>query len=318
MSDSEDSTVTYKEVSSPFEGLSDIGSPGVEGPPMMLEDPYAYVVATFQAPPLPDYVPGPKEPEQAPYLPEFVPELVYPNFVPLEDEILLAEEQPLPAVDSPTADSPGYITESDPEEDDKDPEEDPAGYPTDRDDDDDDDEEDEELLAIPSPLPSPLSPLSSRLPQIPSPPLPILPHLPLSSPSLHASPTYPLGYREAISTSHPPPPIILPHTRASVAMLRVAAPSTYILASRSETPPSGTPPFLPIPLPTSSPPPLLLPSMSRREDVPKVTLPPRKRLCIALGSRFEVGESSSASTARPMGFEVGEVVHCSLFCFHFG
>ncbi|GJS43634.1 hypothetical protein Tco_0568677 [Tanacetum coccineum] len=28
-----------------------------------------------------------------------------------------AEEQPLPPVDSPTAESPGYVTESDPEED---------------------------------------------------------------------------------------------------------------------------------------------------------------------------------------------------------
>ncbi|GJV56599.1 hypothetical protein Tco_1457604 [Tanacetum coccineum] len=45
MSDSEDSTVTYTEVSSPFEDLSDIGSPGVvrpeyEGLPWMLDDPY--------------------------------------------------------------------------------------------------------------------------------------------------------------------------------------------------------------------------------------------------------------------------------------
>ncbi|GJY65615.1 hypothetical protein Tco_0467853 [Tanacetum coccineum] len=45
MSDSEDSTVTYTAVSSPFGGLSDIGSPGVVGPeheglPWMLDDPY--------------------------------------------------------------------------------------------------------------------------------------------------------------------------------------------------------------------------------------------------------------------------------------
>ncbi|GJW13454.1 hypothetical protein Tco_0017587 [Tanacetum coccineum] len=30
-------------------------------------------------------------------------------------------------------------------------------------------------------------------------------------------------------------------------------------------------------------------------------LPPRKRLCIAPGPRFEIGESSSAPTARPTG-----------------
>ncbi|GJY70096.1 hypothetical protein Tco_0473078 [Tanacetum coccineum] len=77
MSDSEDSTVTYTEISSPYEDLSDIGSPGAEGP-------------IFQDPPSPDYVPGPEEPEQAPpspiYVP-FVPEPVYPEFLP-EDDVL--------------------------------------------------------------------------------------------------------------------------------------------------------------------------------------------------------------------------------------
>ncbi|GJV34182.1 putative reverse transcriptase domain-containing protein [Tanacetum coccineum] len=139
MSDSEDSIVTYTAVSSPFEDLSDIGSPGVDGPPMMPEDPYVYVVAAFQAPPSPDYVPGPEEPEQAPPLPEFVPEPVYLEFMPPKDDVLPAEEQPLPAAVSLTADSLGYIPESnleeDPEEDDdEDPEKDATNYPTDRDD----------------------------------------------------------------------------------------------------------------------------------------------------------------------------------------
>ncbi|GKF08125.1 hypothetical protein Tco_0042349 [Tanacetum coccineum] len=49
----------------------------------------------------------------------------------------------------------------------------------------------------------------------------------------------------------------------------------------SSTPPSGTPPLLPIPLPTPSPP-LLLPSTDCRVGVSEVTLPPQKRLCIAL------------------------------------
>ncbi|GJX33662.1 hypothetical protein Tco_0243517 [Tanacetum coccineum] len=130
------------------------------------------------------------------------------------------------------------------------------------------------LLAIPTPPPSPLSPWSSPLPQIPSPPLPpILSPLPVSSPP-PTSPTYPLGYRvamirlraEAPSTSHSPPlHIILSHTRA-------------------DRPPSGTPPLLPIPLPTSSPS-FLLPSTNRREGRPEVTLPPRNRLGITLGPR---------------------------------
>ncbi|GKE85038.1 hypothetical protein Tco_1558780 [Tanacetum coccineum] len=65
MSDSDESMVTYTEVSSPFEGLSDIGSPGVVGPeheglPCMLDDPYVQVA--LYAPPSPDYIPGPEEP----------------------------------------------------------------------------------------------------------------------------------------------------------------------------------------------------------------------------------------------------------------
>ncbi|GKB61007.1 hypothetical protein Tco_0917193, partial [Tanacetum coccineum] len=149
MSDSEDSTITYMEVSIPFTDLSDIGSPEVDGPPMMPEDPYAYVVAAFQVPLSPDYVPGPEEPEQAPpspvYVP-YVPEPVYPEFMPTEDEVLPAEEQPLPTAALPTVDSPCYVPESDPEvdpeeEDEEDPEEDPANYPVDGGDDGDDEDE---------------------------------------------------------------------------------------------------------------------------------------------------------------------------------
>nr|GEX69769.1 hypothetical protein [Tanacetum cinerariifolium] len=129
------------------------------------------------------------------------------------------------------------------------------------------------LLAIPSPPSSPLSSWSSPLPQIPSPPLPV------SSPSPPASPTYPLGYR------------------ADMIRLRAKTPSTFHPLP-SGTPPSKTPPLLPIPLPTPSPP-LTLPSTSHKADVPEVTLPPQKRLCITLGPRYEVGESSSAVGARP-------------------
>ncbi|GJT79277.1 hypothetical protein Tco_1053619 [Tanacetum coccineum] len=68
MSDSKDSTVTYTAVSSPFEDRSDIGSPGVDGPPIMPEDPYAYIVVAYQALPSPDYMPGPEEPQSPPPL----------------------------------------------------------------------------------------------------------------------------------------------------------------------------------------------------------------------------------------------------------
>nr|GEW60132.1 hypothetical protein [Tanacetum cinerariifolium] len=130
MSDSEDSIITYTAVSSLFGGLSDIRSSGVNGPPMMPEDPYAYVVAAFQALPSPDYVSGPEYPP----LPEFIPELVYPKFMPAEDDILPAEEQPLPAAASPTIESPCYIDESNLEDD-------PADYPADGGDEGDDKDE---------------------------------------------------------------------------------------------------------------------------------------------------------------------------------
>ncbi|GJU64255.1 hypothetical protein Tco_1246090 [Tanacetum coccineum] len=144
MSDLEDSTVTYMAVPSPFEGLSDIGSPRVDGPPVMPEDPYAYVVAAFQAPPSPNYMPVPKELEQAPLSPKFVPKPVYLEFMPPEDKVFPAEELPLPVAVSPTIDSPGYMANSDPEEDEEDPDEDrkedPTDYPVDGVDDNDDDE----------------------------------------------------------------------------------------------------------------------------------------------------------------------------------
>ncbi|GJV02928.1 hypothetical protein Tco_1336497 [Tanacetum coccineum] len=148
------------------------------------------------------------------------------------------------------------------------------------------------LLAISTLPSSPLSPWSSPLPQIPSPSLPLSPPSPVLSLTPPPSPIRSLGYRatmirmraKAASTSHflpLPPPFILSPTR-------------------SDAPSSGIPPPLPISVPTSSPP-LLLPSASRREDRPEVTLPPRKRLGITLGPRYEVGESSSAAAARPAG-----------------
>ncbi|GJU55105.1 hypothetical protein Tco_1228819 [Tanacetum coccineum] len=277
MSDSEDSTVTYTEIPSPYEDLSDIGSPGAEGP-------------IFQDPPSLDYVPGPEEPEQAPPSPIYVPfvlEPIYPEFLPVEDEVFPAEEQPLRAADSATYQSPGYIPESDPEED-------PADYPADRGDDDDDDDAEEEehlapadpaavaysadqdpylayrvtarmsirpqapapflseevaerLLALPTPPPSPLSPYSSPLPQIPSPPLPIPPP--------------------------PPPPNGPTYVEGSLGS-RAAG-----IRQRDA-----------------------LPSPVHETEMPEICLPLRKRPCRTTpGPGYEVGESSAAGTARQVG-----------------
>nr|GEY77440.1 reverse transcriptase domain-containing protein [Tanacetum cinerariifolium] len=101
-------------------------------------------------------------------------ELVYSEFMPPEDDVLLAEEYPLPAAVLPTADSLGYIPESDleedPKEDDEDLEEDPADYPTDREEegeeesygddvDEEEAEEDEDEEEHPAPTDSVLLPV---------------------------------------------------------------------------------------------------------------------------------------------------------------
>ncbi|GJZ34631.1 hypothetical protein Tco_0580448 [Tanacetum coccineum] len=137
------------------EELSDGGSPrvivcGYDGLPMQPI-----------APPSPNYIPGPEEPQTPPvpqdkderepmfiqlHDPDYVSEPMYPEYIPLEDEhVFPAEEQPLPPVISPTAESPGYVVESDPEEDPEEYEGDeiedgPVDYPIDRGDDRDDDD----------------------------------------------------------------------------------------------------------------------------------------------------------------------------------
>ncbi|GJY29822.1 hypothetical protein Tco_0405589 [Tanacetum coccineum] len=119
------------------EEISDGGVPrvivyGYDGLPMQPVDP-----------PSPDYVPGPEHPPSPIEIP-YVPEPEYPEYlVPSEDEAPM-EDQPLPADASPVALSPGYVADSDPEED---SEEDHADYPADGGDDDgepsDDDNDDD-------------------------------------------------------------------------------------------------------------------------------------------------------------------------------
>ncbi|GJU03139.1 hypothetical protein Tco_1113477 [Tanacetum coccineum] len=202
------------------------------------------------------------------------------------------EDQPLPADASPVALSPGYVPDSDLEEDSEgehadypadggDGDDEPSGDDTDNDDDEEpfedeeDDEEEEEHLA---PADSPVIPVVDPVPSVrdtetlsdlshrcrhpwrhafaPTPPLPVAPSpLPLPSP-LTTSPTdagAPLGYR------------------AAGIRMRVAA---------------------------ASPPLSLLPT-SPRTDIPEAEMSPQKRACLttpALG--YEIGESSAAGAAR--------------------
>ncbi|GJR41987.1 hypothetical protein Tco_1310090 [Tanacetum coccineum] len=164
-------------------------------------------------------------------------------------------------------------------------------------------EEVERLLALPPPPPSPLISLSppyaeERLarylasPALPSSPLHIVPHLYGSPDHVRA----PLGFR------------------AAMGRLRASSPSTHHPLHPSPPlppPPSSLylPPHVPtsLPLPSSPLPPLptslfILPPVDRKEDTPKAELPPCKRLCLtAFTSRYEVGESSTASPRPTRG-----------------
>nr|GEY98152.1 putative reverse transcriptase domain-containing protein [Tanacetum cinerariifolium] len=107
-------------------------------------DPYAQLI--MEAPPSPNYIPGPK----APPSPDYIPGPEYSEYLPPANDVFPAEEQPLPAVVSPTAESPGYIPDSKPEmdleEEDRDDEKyegDSIDYPTSRGDDDADDDGDD-------------------------------------------------------------------------------------------------------------------------------------------------------------------------------
>nr|GEY92779.1 hypothetical protein [Tanacetum cinerariifolium] len=147
-------TITYTLMSS-FEVIVN----GYYGMPMDPLDPLdPYVQLVMEAPPSPNYIPGTKAPPspdyipgpEAPPSPDYIPGLEYPEYLPPADDVLPAEEQPLPAVVSSTAESPGYITESEPEigpeeedGDDEKSEEDFIDYPTSGGDNDVDDDGDD-------------------------------------------------------------------------------------------------------------------------------------------------------------------------------
>nr|GFB61196.1 hypothetical protein [Tanacetum cinerariifolium] len=82
------------------------------------------------------------------------------------------------------------------------------------------------------------------------------------------------------------PPIRPPHTKAAMAQMRAAVPSTY-----HSLLPSGTPPLLPIPL--------HVPSTSRRAKIPEAdTLSQKRLLLTAPRPGCEVEGSSVTAAAR--------------------
>ncbi|GJV36820.1 hypothetical protein Tco_1409297 [Tanacetum coccineum] len=183
------------------------------------------------------------EPE-APPLP--VPTPAYPKYLTSSDDEVLAEDQPLHADALPTADSPGYIADSESIKDDfeEDPEMDPINYA------DDDYEEEEEHLA----------PADSALPvsdSIPS-----------------SEETKPFETDESAATPPPPrsPHTVVPFSQTRLRRAHISvrphtppSPSTkacifeYVVAPKPPSPPPSPLSPLSSPLPRIPSPPLLLP-----------------------------------------------------------
>ncbi|GKC60851.1 hypothetical protein Tco_1088449 [Tanacetum coccineum] len=296
------------------------------------------------APPSPDYIPGPEDPQTPPvpqdederepmfvqaHDPDYVPEPIYPDYIPLEDEHEFpAKEQPLPPVDSPTVESPGYVIRSDPEEDPEEYEDDetedgPVDYPMDEgddgDDDDDDssgddadcededdeDEEEEHLAPADSAIVVPVDePASISLP--PEAEVERLLAMTTSSPSPPISLSPPSAGERLIRSMAPPvhaspPPVPSPLLPSSgcptqIQTLRIASTQALIDAVTAALPSSPLPP---LPLSLYIPPPV-----DRRDDIPESEQPPCKRLYLStLGSRYEVKKSSTARPTRGRGID---------------
>ncbi|GKD71483.1 hypothetical protein Tco_1325573, partial [Tanacetum coccineum] len=266
-------------------------------------------------------------PIQPSHDPDYVPEPIYPEYIPLEDEhVFPVEEQSLPHVDSPTAESPGYVAESDLEEyEDDETEDGPFDYPIDGGDDGDDDdgdsfgdnaddededkedkEEEEEEHLAPADSVVVVHTASISLPPeaevkrllampTPSPSPPIL----LSPPSAGER----LARCMAPSAHSSPPPVPSPLLPSSgcptqIQTLRIASTHALIYAVTTTLP---SPPLPPLPPSLYIPPPV-----NRRDDVPEFELPPRKRLCLStLVSRYEIEESSTARPIRGQGIDYG-------------
>ncbi|GJS46988.1 hypothetical protein Tco_0597109 [Tanacetum coccineum] len=206
------------------------------------------------------------------------------EYIPLEDEHEFPAERnsQLPPIDSPTTDSPGYVSESDPMEDPcfttthtditvglgllSDPK-----FVTFH------QEANVERLLSMDLLPSPSPPIS------------------LSPPSA--------GERLArcmAPPAHSPPLPPSSGCLTQIQTLRIASTQALIDAVTAALPPPPLPPL---------PPSLSIPSpVDHRDDIPESEQPPRKRLHLStIYSRYEVGESSTARPARGQGTDYGFV-----------
>ncbi|GKA83737.1 putative reverse transcriptase domain-containing protein, partial [Tanacetum coccineum] len=297
------------------------------------------------APPSPDYIPGPEDPQTPPvpqdedgrepmfvqaHDPDYMPEPIYPEYIPLEDNHEFpAEEHPLPPIDSPTAESPGYVTESDPEEDPKETEDGPVDYPmdgrydgddddgdssrddaNDEDEDDEDEEEEEEEHLAPAdftivvPVDEPIFPPEGTEPVIPPPSTDITIGARITvrpQTSISLPPEAEVERLLTMTTPSPSPPISLSPPSAREYLARCMAPHVH---SPPLPPSSGCPTQIQtlriestqalIDAVTAALPPPPLP--------PSLYIPP-----LVDRSRYETGESSTARPTRGRGVDYGFV-----------
>ncbi|GJX05520.1 hypothetical protein Tco_0191436, partial [Tanacetum coccineum] len=297
------------------------------------------------APPSPDYIPGPEDP-QTPPIPQDEDEHEFP-----------AEEQPLPPVDSPTAESPGHVTESDPEEDPEEYEDDetedgPVDYPMDGGDDRDDNDEDlsrddandededgddeedkeegEEHIAptdstIVAPVDEPVFPPEGTEPVIPPPSTDITIGARVTvrpQTSISLPPEAEVERLLTMTTPSPSPPISLSPPSAGERLARCMAQPAH---SPPLLPSSGCPTQIQtlriastqalidavtaaLPSPPLPPSLYIPPPIDRRDDILESEQPPRKRLYLStLGSKYEVGESYTSRPTRGQGIDYGFV-----------
>ncbi|GKB87683.1 hypothetical protein Tco_0959955 [Tanacetum coccineum] len=239
-------------------------------------------------------------PIQPPHDPDYVPEPMYPEYIPLEDEhVFPAEEQPLPPVVSPTAESPGYVVES-------------VQRGARR---EDEERGGEALSTGDSTFVCTLLFLSGFRHSISLPPARLKRLLAIacsttnttyliSPPYVWDPPSALIGHRPHSAHSSPPPvpSPLLPSSGCltQIQTLGIASTQALVDAVIAALP---SPPLPPLPPSLYIPPPV-----DRRDDIPEFERPPCKRSCLfSLGPKYEVGESSTARPTEGRGVDYGFV-----------
>ncbi|GJW26962.1 hypothetical protein Tco_0040773 [Tanacetum coccineum] len=113
----------------------------------------------------------------------------------------------------------------------------------------------------------------------------------------------------ARTTSSPSPYISLSPPSAGECLVRCPTQIQTLRIASTQTLIDAVTAVLPSPpLPLLPPSLYILPLVDRRDDIPESEQPPRKRLCLStLGSRYEIGKSSTARPTKGQGIDYGFV-----------